>query len=162
MGGASSTSWRVVNIPAFADAAMDGLKTDRKKNAAVIFGTQSIRDALTSPIGYTIREQCKTVIGFGVERPDRDDFKALKYSDRECEIIEGLKPGTGLFLLRQGGRSVVAQLALGGLSDELAVLSGNEINVRILDAVRRRHGVDEDDPDRLIEAFHKAREGVTA
>ena len=152
--------WKVVNIPAFSDAAMDGMKTDRKKNAAIIFGTQSIRDALKSPIGYTIREQCKTVIGFGVERPDREDFKALKYSDRECEIIEDLKPGTGMFLLRQGGRSVVAQLALGGMADELAVLSGNEINVRILDTVRQRHG--EDDPERLIEEFHRAREGVSA
>jgi len=152
--------WRVVNIPAFADAAMDGLKTDRKKNAAVIFATQSIRDALDSPIGHTIREQCKTVIAFGVERPDRADFKALRYTDRECEIIEDLKPGTGLFLLRQAGRSVVAQLALSGLAEELAVLSGNEINVRILDKVRERHG--EDDPERLIEAFHQAREGVSA
>jgi type IV secretion system protein VirB4 len=154
--------WKVVNIPAFAEAAMDGLKTDRKKNAAVIFGTQSIRDALTSPIGYTIREQCKTVVGFGVERPDREDFKALKYSDRECEIIEDLKPGTGLFLLRQGGRSVVAQLALHGLADELAVLSGNEKNVRILDAVRERNADIEEDPDWLIEEFHRVRKGVTA
>ena len=154
--------WKVVNIPAFAEAAMDGLKTDRKKNAAVIFGTQSIRDALTSPIGYTIREQCKTVVGFGVERPDRADFKALKYSDRECEIIEDLKPGTGLFLLRQGGRSVVAQLALHGLADELAVLSGNEKNVRILDAVRERNADIEEDPDWLIEEFHRVRKGVTA
>ena len=152
--------WRVVNIPAFADAAMDGLKTDRKKNAAVIFATQSIRDALDSPIGHTIREQCKTVIAFGVERPDRTDFKALRYTDRECEIIEDLRPGTGLFLLRQAGRSVVAQLALSGLAEELAVLSGNEINVRILDKVRERYG--EDDPERLIEAFHQAREGVSA
>jgi type IV secretion system protein VirB4 len=152
--------WRVVNIPAFADAAADGLKTDRKKNAAVIFGTQSIRDALESPIGFTIREQCKTVIGFCVERPDRADFRKLRYSDRESEIIEGLKPGTGTFLLRQGGRSVVAQLPLGGMSDELAVLSGNEINIRILDAVRQRRN--DDDPEALIRDFHAARKGAAA
>jgi len=62
--------------------------------------------------------------------------------------------------LRQAGRSVVAQLALSGLADELAVLSGNEINVRILDRVREAVG--EDNPERLIEAFHQAREGVSA
>jgi type IV secretion system protein VirB4 len=154
--------WKVVNIPAFAEAAMDGLKTDRKKNAGIIFGSQSIRDGLDSPIGYTIREQCPTVIAFPVKRPDRKDFKALKYSDRECEIIEGLQPGSGQFLLRQGDRSVVAQLALHGLSDELAVLSGNEKNVRILDAVRERYAGIENDPVRLIEEFHRAREGETA
>jgi type IV secretion system protein VirB4 len=149
-------SWHATDIPAFADDVKDGLKTDRKKNAAVILATQSVRDALESAIGYTIREQCKTIIGFPVERPDRADFKRLRYSDRECEIIEDLKPGTGLFLLRQGGRSVVAQLALAGMTDEMAVLSGNEINVRILDEVRAAQGL-EDDPERLIEAFHQRR-----
>jgi type IV secretion system protein VirB4 len=154
--------WRVVNIPAFADAAMDGFKTARKKNGGVIFATQSIRDALASAIGPTIREQSKTVIAFAVERPDRSDFKALRYTDRESEIIEDIRPGTGLFLFRQAGRSVVLQLPLSGMSDELAVLSGNEINVRILDAVRERHADIEDDPDRLIAEFHRAREGVMA
>lgn len=154
--------WKVVNIPSFADSAMNELKTDRKKNAGFIFGSQSINDALNSPIGYTIREQCKTVIGFGVETPDRADFKKLRYTDRECEILEdlGRNPGTGQFLLRQGGRSVVAQLALHGLNDELAVLSGNSTNVTILDGVRGRHGDCEDRPEKLIAEFHRAREGV--
>jgi type IV secretion system protein VirB4 len=156
--------WKVVNIPAFADSALNNLKTDRKKNAGFIFGSQSIKDALNSPIAYTIREQCKTVIGFGVERPDRKDMEALNYTDRECEIIEGLglNPGTGQFLLRQAGRSVVAQLALHGLDDELAVLSGNTVNVGILDGVREKHGDCEDRPERLIAEFHRARAGVIA
>lgn len=151
--------WRVVNIPAFADAAMDGLKTDRKKNAAIIFGTQSIRDALDSPIGHTIREQCKSIVAFAVERPNRADFKELRYSDRECEIIESLKPGTGMFLLRQAGRSVVAQPPLGGMPDIMAILSGNETNVRIMDKVRERIG-DDEPHDRLIAEFQKQREMV--
>lgn len=147
--------WKVIDIPEFSDDSKNHFKTDRKLNVVTMFGTQTISDALQSAIGATIREQCKTIIGFGVERPDRKDFKALRYSDRECEIIEQLKPGTGQFLLRQDGRSVVCQLPLAGLADDLAVLSGNEINVRILDAVRETHG--DDDPDRLIEAFHQAR-----
>jgi type IV secretion system protein VirB4 len=153
-------AWRVVQIPAFAEAAMDGLKTDRKKNAALILGSQSIRDALDSAIGYTIREQCKTVIAFGVERPDRADFRALRYTDRECEIIEGLQPATGTFLLRQGRSSVVLQLDLSGMADDIAVLSGNEVNVRHLDTVRET--VDDDDPVRLIEAFHARRKAWAA
>lgn len=148
-------AWRVVQIPAFAEAAMDGLKTDRKKNAALVLGSQSIRDALGSAIGYTIREQCKTVIAFGVERPDRADFAALRYTDREAEIIESLQPATGTFLLRQGRGSVVLQLDLSGMTDDIAVLSGNEVNVRHLDTVRET--VDEEDPVKLIEAFHARR-----
>lgn len=151
-------AWRVVQIPAFADAAMDGLKTDRKKNAALILGSQSIRDALDSAIGYTIREQCKTVVAFGVQRPDRADFAALRYTDRECEIIESLQPATGTFLLRQGRSSVVLQLDLSGMADDIAVLSGNEVNVRHLDKVRET--VDENDPVSLIETFHARRKAV--
>jgi type IV secretion system protein VirB4 len=146
--------WRVVDIPAFADAAKDGLKTDRKKNAATIFATQSVRDALDSGIGETIREQCKTIIGFPIERPKRQDFRELKFSERECDIIEELQPGTGQFLLSQGRRSIVAQLPLRGLTDEIAVLSGNETNVRLLDELRSEVG---DDPERLIEAFQQNR-----
>lgn len=148
--------WRVVDIPEFSDSAMDNMKTDRKKNAAFIFATQSVRDGLQSKIGDTIREQCKTIVGFAVERPRRADFQELKFNDRECEIIETLPPGEGMFLLRQNGRSVVGQLALHGMNDILAVLSGNETNVRLMDKVRERIG--EDNPVQLIEAFHRERE----
>jgi type IV secretion system protein VirB4 len=110
-------------------------------------------DALDSPIGTTIREQCKTIVGFPIERPDRKDLKRLRYTDRECEIIESLRPGTGQHLIRQGDRSVVAQLALGGMPDIMAVLSGNEQNIQILDAIRERVG--DDNPVALIEEFQK-------
>jgi type IV secretion system protein VirB4 len=142
--------WRVVNIPAFADAAADHLKTDRKKNAGIIFATQSPRDGLRSKIGYTIREQCPTIIGFAIDRPDRDDLRELRYSDRECQIIEELRDH--MFLLRQGDRSAVLQLPLHGMHDEIAVLSGNTVNVGILDEVRTE--LPEDiDPEDLIDAF---------
>jgi type IV secretion system protein VirB4 len=147
--------WKVVDIPAFADDAMDGFKTGGKKNFGVIFATQSIPDAMKSRIGHTIREQCKTIAGFAVERPDRSDLKELKYSDRECEIIEDLKPGTGTFLLSQGNRSVVVQLPLAGMQDDIAVLSGNELNVQIIDDIRAEMG--DPDPETLITEFHRRR-----
>jgi type IV secretion system protein VirB4 len=151
-------SWKATDIPAFAEDVRDGLKTDRKKNAGVILATQSVSDALNGSIGSTIREQMKTVIAFAVERPDRADFRRLRYTERECDIIEDLRPGTGQFLLRQGNRSVVLQLPLAGMNDDLAVLSGNEVNVRVLDQVR---GDDVDpDPVKLIEDFHTARKAA--
>jgi type IV secretion system protein VirB4 len=150
--------WKVVDIPAFAEDAMDGFKTGGKKNFGVIFATQSVPDALKSKIGHTIREQCKTLAAFAVERPDRADLKQLKYSDRECEIIEDLKPGTGTFLLSQADRSVVVQLPLGDMQDDIAVLSGNELNVQILDDVRADLG--DPPPEQLISEFHRRRKGV--
>ncbi len=148
--------WKIVDIPAFADDAADGFKTGGKKNFGVIFATQSVPDAMKSRIGHTIREQCKTIVACAVERPDRADLKQLKFSDRECEIIEELRPGTGTFLLTQGDRSSVCQLPLKGLEDDIAVLSGNELNVQILDDVRADMG-DATPPEDLIGEFHRRR-----
>ena len=60
--------WRSLLVPAFADLINDSLKTRGKKNAPVIFGTQSPRDALASPIGHTIREQCPGTVAFANSR----------------------------------------------------------------------------------------------
>jgi len=148
-------AWRASDIPAFAYDTKDGMKTDRKRNAGVVFCTQSIGDAKRSAIGETIREQCKTVIGFAVERPSREDLSEfLRYNSREIDIIESMVPGDGLGLLSQDGRSVVVQMPLGGLDDVIADLSGNEENVRLLDDIRAAHG---DNPGLLHELFHEKR-----
>ena len=54
--------WKVLGDPAFTELARDGLKTWRKQNALMVFGTQSPADALRSPIAHTILEQCATKI----------------------------------------------------------------------------------------------------
>ena len=45
---------------AFRAFAQDGLKTFRKRNAFMVFGTQSPADALRSPIAHSIIEQTAT------------------------------------------------------------------------------------------------------
>jgi type IV secretion system protein VirB4 len=147
--------WRIVQIPAFSSAAMNFFKVDRKRNAGLIFATQTPGDGLNSAIGDTIREQCKTIIGFGVERPNRDHLRQMRYTDRECEIVENLQ--IGQCLISQGRRSTVAQLALDGMPDIMSVLSGNSINVNILDKVRAKYG--DDDTELLFEKFHAVRTG---
>lgn len=145
--------WKVIDDEAFSDYAKDMFKTDRKKNAAMIFATQSISDARESRIWPTIREQCKTIVAFAVDRPNRDDFRALKFSERECDIIEKLRPGTGDFLLRQGARSVQLQLLLSGMADEINVISGTALGVKALDKALAEIG--DADHERLIEAYHE-------
>jgi type IV secretion system protein VirB4 len=50
------------------------------------------------------------------------------------------------------------ELDLGGLSDELAVLSGTTETVGILDQVRREHG---DDPSDWLPVFHERRRATS-
>jgi len=54
--------WKALGDDAFRGLAQDGLKTYRKQNAFMVFGTQSPADVLRSPIAHTILEQCATKI----------------------------------------------------------------------------------------------------
>jgi type IV secretion system protein VirB4 len=148
--------WRSLLVPAFANLINDSLKTRGKKNAPVIFGTQSPRDALASPIGHTIREQCPGTVAFANPRATLDDYgpTGMGYTEAEVDIIRRLPMGSGLFLYKRNDESAVLQLHLHGLEDDIAVLSGREETVRLLDAM------DEatlSDPARLLAAFHGAR-----
>jgi type IV secretion system protein VirB4 len=58
--------------------------------------------------------------------------------------------------LSQADRSVVVTLPLAGMQDDIAVLSGNESNVRLLDDIRADLG-DDAPPESLISEFHRRR-----
>lgn len=148
--------WRSLQEAAFADVVAGGLKTLRKQNAPVILATQSPRDALISPIAHTIREQCPTTVSFANPRAIREDYceGGLGYTEPEFQIVRELQPAHGTFLVKQGTRSVVAQLPLAGMIDELAVLSGTARSVRLLDKARADVG---DDPAAMLARFHEIR-----
>ncbi len=148
--------WRSLLVPAFADLINDSLKTRGKKNAPVIFGTQSPRDALASPIGHTIREQCPGTVAFANPRATLEDYgpAGMGYTEAEVDIIRRLPMGSGLFLYKRGAESVVLQLHLQGLDDDIAVLSGREETVRLLEQMGEATLAD---PARLLTAFHAAR-----
>ena len=66
--------WKALGDEAFRDLANDKLKTIRKQNGVMVFGTQSPRDALASPIAHTIVEQCPTQIFLPNARGKRADY----------------------------------------------------------------------------------------
>ena len=148
--------WRSLLVPAFADLINDSLKTRGKKNAPVVFGTQSPRDALASPIGHTIREQCPGTVAFANPRATLEDYgpTGMGYTEAEVDIVRSLPMGSGLFLYKRGAESVVLQLHLHGLDDDITVLSGREETVRLLDWMDEATLAD---PARLLAAFHAAR-----
>ncbi|MFC5342879.1 VirB4 family type IV secretion/conjugal transfer ATPase (plasmid) [Brevundimonas staleyi] len=137
--------WKALGDEAFRGLAQDGLKTWRKQNGVLIFGTQSPAEALASPIAHTIVEQCVTKIylpnAHGVARDYIDGF-GLTHEEFRL-IREELTPESHRFLVKQGHDSVVVELDLGGLGDQLAILSGRTETVALLDRLRAEHG---DDP----------------
>jgi type IV secretion system protein VirB4 len=148
--------WKALGDEAFRNLAQDGLKTYRKKNAFMVFGTQSPADVLRSEIAHTILEQCPTKIflpnPYGQARDYVDGF-GLTHEEFRL-IREELSPESRRFLVKQGHNSVVVELNLDGLDDALAVLSGRAETVELLDRVRAEHG---DAPASWIPIFHQER-----
>jgi len=148
--------WKVLGDPVFTAMVQDHLKTIRKKNGVLVFGTQSPRDALNSEIAHSIVEQCPTQIFFPNPRGDRDDYcDGFKLSDREYRLIrEELTPESRQFLIRQGHNSVVVGLNLRGMTGLLDVLSGRTQLIEEVDQLRRIHG---DHPDAWLPLYLAAR-----
>ena len=131
-----------------------GLKTYRKRNAMMMFGTQSPADALRSDIAETIIEQCPTKILLpNPNAQARDYIDGLNLTEAEFRLIKvDLSPESRRFLIKQGHDSVVVELDLNGLDDELAVLSGRQGTVALLDELRAELG---DDPDIWLPEFKR-------
>ncbi|MGL9623045.1 VirB4 family type IV secretion/conjugal transfer ATPase [Bradyrhizobium sp. U531] len=151
--------WKALGDDAFRDLANNKLKTIRKQNALMVFGTQSPRDALASPIAHTIVEQCPTQIFLPNARGTRSDYvDGFHLTDAEFRLIkEELTPESHRFLVKQGHNSVVAELDLRGFDDALAVLSGRTETVELLDRIRAEAG---DDPTRWLPLFHAQRKSA--
>ena len=148
--------WKALGDEAFRCFAQDGLKTYRKRNAVLVFATQSPADALKSDISHSILEQVATKImlpnPFGARRDYIDGF-AL--SEAEFKLVrEDLAPESHKFLVKQGHDSVVVELDLSGLDDALAVLSGRAETTAVADEIIAEAG---SNPAVWLPLFHKRR-----
>lgn len=148
--------WKALQDDDFRDLAHNKLKTIRKQNGLMLFATQSPHDAIASSIAHTIIEQCPTQIFLPNARGNHSDYVGgFKLTEREYELIaRELSVESRRFVLKQGHRSVVAELNLQGFEDELAVLSGRTANVELADAIRIEAG---DKPEDWLPIFHERR-----
>ena len=80
--------WKILNDDKFAAFLNDKLKTIRKLNGIVGFGTQSAKDIVRSLMGHTLLEQTPTNIFF--PNPKADHLTAMskdfKLSERELRM----------------------------------------------------------------------------
>lgn len=133
---------RWLSDPAFRQFGQDGLKTWRKLEGALCAATQSVSDALQSPIARTIIEQTATKILFPNPNATREDYvEGLGCSEREFKLLQSqLSPGSRMFLIKRGRHSAVCQLDLKGFDAELAVISGRASSVEFLTQLMAAHG----------------------
>ena len=147
--------WRALDDPAFESRLREWLKTIRKKNGLVGFGTQSASDVLETRIGPTIVEQCRTQLFMPNFKADKAGYcEGFGLTPRELALVQELGDTSRCFLVKHDKTSVVARLDLSGEDDILAVLSGREETVLLLDKIRATVG---DDPAAWLPVFHAER-----
>lgn len=126
--------WLVLDSPAFAAQLREWLKTLRKKNASVVFATQSLADIETSAIAPAIIESCPTRIFLpnarAVEPQILTIYRRFGLNDRQIEIVARATPkrdyycqsarGNRLFELGLG-EIAFAFTATSSKTDQLAI-----------------------------------------
>jgi type IV secretion system protein VirB4 len=146
--------WKALDDPAFEHKIKDWLKTIRKQNGLVGFGSQSVTDAVNSRIADSLIEQCATQIFMPNNKANEESYAKFGLTDKELHIIKTTDPASHTFLIKHGAHSVVAKLDLSNMNDVLAVLSGRIETVRLLNQIRENLG---DDPQTWLPVFHEQR-----
>ena len=126
--------WLVLDQPAFAAQLREWLKTLRKKNASVIFATQSLADIESSAIAPAIIESCPTRIFLPNERAAEPQiarvYARFGLNDRQIEILSRATPKRDYYCQsRQGNR--LFDLGLGDIALAFAAASSKSDQIRI-------------------------------
>jgi len=148
--------WKLLLDPYFEEFAENKQKVIRKQDGIMVYGTQSPKDALNSPIAHTLIEQCATMILMPNPKGKEEDYvDGLGLTHREFDLIKKeILPNSRQFLIKQGHQSVVAELNLKGFEEELAVISGSTDNVNLVSSLIKEHG---SNPDNWLLKFHEQR-----
>ena len=108
--------WLVLDDPAFTQQLREWLKTLRKKNASVVFATQSLSDIDGSNIAPAIVESCPTRIFLSNERAIEPQITAIYrrfgLNDRQIEIIARATPKRDYYCQSRRGNRLF-ELGLG-------------------------------------------------
>ena len=130
--------WLVLDSPAFAAQLREWLKTLRKKNASVIFATQTLADIETSAIAPAIIESCPTRIFLPNERAAEPQiarvYERFGLNDRQIEILSRATPKRDYYCQSRRGNRLF-ELGLGDVALAFSAASSKTDQVRIAELV---------------------------
>lgn len=136
--------WLVLDSPAFAAQLREWLKTLRKKNASVIFATQSLADIEGSAIAPAIIESCPTRIFLPNERAIEPQILAIYrrfgLNDRQIEILARATPKRDYYSQSASGNRLF-ELGLGEVALAFTATSSKTDQLKITELVDE-HGTD--------------------
>lgn len=143
--------WRLLRDTTFSDFIVDKMKTIRKLNGIVGFGTQSAADIARAPASHTLIEQSSTNIHFPNPRADEESYiRRFGLTVKEFNFIRTTPPEKRTFLVKHGNDSVIARLDLNAMADMVKVLSGRKESIEECARLRDALG---DDPLEWLPPF---------
>jgi type IV secretion system protein TrbE len=108
--------WLALDDPTFGAQLREWLKTLRKKNASVVFATQSLADIETSAIAAAIVESCPTRLFLPNERAIEPQitsiYRRFGLNDRQIEIVARATPKRDYYCQSRRGNRLF-ELGLG-------------------------------------------------
>jgi type IV secretion system protein TrbE len=111
--------WLALDDPTFGARLREWLKTLRKKNASVVFATQSLTDIETSAVASTIIESCPTRLFLPNERAVEPQilsiYRRFGLNDRQIEIIARATPKRDYYCQSRRGNRLF-ELGLGEIA----------------------------------------------
>jgi type IV secretion system protein VirB4 len=126
--------WLVLDSQAFAAQLREWLKTLRKKNASVIFATQSLADIEGSSIAPAIIESCPTRIFLPNERAGEPQiariYQRFGLNDRQIEILSRATPKRDYYCQSRRGNRLF-ELGLGDIALAFVAASTKSDQIRI-------------------------------
>jgi type IV secretion system protein VirB4 len=145
--------WLVLDDQAFAQQLREWLKTLRKKNASVVFATQSLSDIDSSDIAAAIIESCPTRIFLPNERAIEPQilavYRRFGLNDRQIEIIARATPKRDYYCQSRRGNRLF-ELGLGPIALAFCAASSKADHAAV-ERIIAQHGRDEFVPRWLTE-----------
>lgn len=143
--------WQLLADETFSNYIVDKMKTIRKLNGIVGFGTQSAADIARAKVSHTLIEQSATNIHFPNPRADEESYiRRFGLTVKEFNFIRNTPPEKRTFLIKHGNDSVIARLDLSAMPDLVKVLSGRKETIEECEALRARYG---DEPEHWLARF---------
>lgn len=147
--------WLALDNADFAGKLREWLKTLRKKNASVVFATQSLADIDGSAIAPAIIESCPTRILLPNDRAIEPQIMAVYrrfgLNDRQIEILARATPKRDYYCQSRRGNRLF-DLGLGEIALSFAAAS-SKADQALIEQVLEEHGRDE-----FVTAWLRARD----
>jgi type IV secretion system protein TrbE len=131
--------WLALDDPTFGAQLREWLKTLRKKNASVVFATQSLADIANSPIAAAIIESCLTRLFLpnarAIEPQITSIYQRFGFTPRQIEIIARATPKRHYYYQSDRGNRLF-ELGLGAVALAFTAASSKTDQAAITDLTK--------------------------